>query len=207
VRMLNRAYPQARIELLVREYAAPIVRNQPGIADLVIWDPQVDASEFINSLAARNYDAVICLYPRPQLARAFARAKIPVRVGSGRRWYSFFFTHRVNVSRRKSGRHEKDLNLDLLAPVGIEPDYSLTPELSIPSEAGSSGPDDAKPLAGGNRDRPLAVVHPGDSGSAINWRIERYAELVPACPPSGIDTWPSLRPRSARRMYYRAARI
>lgn len=178
-RALKTAWPGAEIHFLVRKETAAVVNGQPGIDEAVIYRPDADrAGELEKDLAENRYDAVICLFPRPELARAFSRAKIPVRVGTARRWHSFRFTHRVNISRRRSGRHEKDLNLDLLKPLGIEPDYATVPEMIPPLPA----PDVLKGVFPAPTQevgaRPLAVVHPGDGGSAVNWQLERYADLV-----------------------------
>jgi heptosyltransferase-3 len=167
-RMLHRAYPDISIDFLVQEYTAPVLRHQPDVADVLTIGPQADYRNLAETLTQRKYKAVICLYPRRQLAWALLKAKIPIRIGTSRRWYSYLFTHRVVVRRRDSGRHEKDLNLDLLGPLGIEPDYLLTPELSVRS-------------GGDSHDRQverMVVIHPGDGGSAVNWRIERYVELA-----------------------------
>jgi len=178
VRSLNNMYPHARIELLIQKYTAPVVRQHEGIADLLLWDPQSGNRGLVSALTARKYDVVISLYPRSNLARAFAWAKIPIRIGSGRRWYSFFYTHRVHISRRDSGRHEKDLNLDLLTPLGIKPDYSLIPKLMVNPNADFPLPDFLERFINGPRPNPLVVVHPGDGGSALNWPIKRYSELA-----------------------------
>lgn len=185
VRTLKSVYPHARVDLLVRQETAPVVDGQPGVDGILIYRPDSGRSrELATQLTGKKYNAVICLYPRPELARSFVRAKIPVRIGTARRWYSHRFTHRVNISRRTSGRHEKDLNLDLLKPLGIDPDYSLVPEMALNSPSQVSLPGPLAP-AGTQTEKgtqatrkPLVVMHPGDGGSAANWRVEKYAELA-----------------------------
>jgi len=185
VKMLKKVYPHARVDLLVRRETAPVVDGQPGVDGIVIYQPDTDGSrEPAARLAESRYDAVICLYPRPDLARGFARARIPIRIGTARRWYSYRFTHRVNISRRDSGRHEKDLNLDLLKPLGIDPDYSLVPEMICDSKAQMPRPNSFARVKADPKDessvtaRPLVVIHPGDGGSAANWPIKRYVEAA-----------------------------
>ncbi len=174
VRAIRSVIPKAKLDFLVRPETAPIIELQPEIDNIVLYRSESDR-EFVELLKRKTYDVVICLFPRPELAGAFARAKIPARIGTARRWYSYRFTHRVNISRKKSGRHEKDLNLDLLKALDIAPDYSLVPELTMPTTA---VPEIAAKLFDSLGRHPLAVVHPGDGGSAINWPVERYAELA-----------------------------
>jgi len=184
-RALKSVNPQALVHFLVREQTAPVIENQSGIDGTVIYQDGERGAELLGShLAETRYDAVICLYPRPALAWAFFRAKIPVRIGTARRWYSFLFTHRVNVSRRSSGRHEKDLNLDLLRPLGIDPDYALVPELNL-QPAGNAVTELLPEIEGNGR--PVAVIHPGDGGSAANWPLARYAALAGRLSEANID--------------------
>ncbi len=187
-RALKSAYPRAEVDFLVREETVSVVSSQPGVDSAVIYNPEAGGAEELDkNLADRRYAAVICLFPRPELARAFSRAKIPVRIGSARRWYSFRFTHRVNISRRRSGRHEKDLNLDLLKPLGLHPDYLTVPEM-VGNLCVQDIMNDAFPAcSNGEKRKPLVVVHPGDGGSAVNWRIERYADLVGQLAGDGVD--------------------
>ena len=187
VKSLKSTYPHARVDLLVRQETAPVVEGQPGVGGVVIYDSQSDSQELTARLSAGRYDAAICLYPRPELASIFARARIPMRIGTGRRWYAYRFTHRVNISRRRSGRHEKDLNLDLLKPLGIEPDYSLVPELALNSGSELRSGLPAFLRSDRVKEGPLIVIHPGDGGSAVNWSIEHYAELAGLLVGEGID--------------------
>ena len=184
---LRKAYPAARVDFLARNEAVPIVESQPAISEVVRYDPTADQEKFVSELVVRRYDAVICLFPRPILARTFARAGIPVRIGTARRWYSFRFTHRVKISRRTSGRHEKDLNLDLLGPLGIRPDYSLIPQLVVTLELGRAVSTDTLFSFRGQDHRPLVIIHPGDGGSAQNWSLERYTQLAGLLLQDGVD--------------------
>lgn len=175
---LAKAYPGARVDFIIRKETIPLVSDQSGVAGIVEYDPSRGEREVASQIRQRDYQAVICLYPRPPLARIFARAGIPVRVGTARRWYSFRFTHRVNIGRRGSGRHEKDLNLDLLKPLGIQPDYSLVPKLVLTPQLQHETSSAVQALLTCKQGRPLVVIHPGDSGSAQNWSVERYVQLA-----------------------------
>lgn len=184
---LAKAYPGARVDFIIRKEIIPLVSGQSGVAEVIEYDPSHDERETVPRVKKRKYQAVICLFPRSSLARIFARAGIPVRVGTARRWYSFRFTHRVNIGRRGSGRHEKDLNLDLLRPLGIQPDYSLVPKLVLTAQLQRETPSAVKALLDCEPGRPLVVIHPGDSGSAQNWSIDRYGQLAECLVQDGVN--------------------
>jgi ADP-heptose:LPS heptosyltransferase len=184
-RSLKTAFPTAEIHFLVREETAPVAAQAPGVDKLLIYHPDgAGKAKLERDLAEARFAAVICLFPRPELAAAFFRAGISARVGTARRWYSFRFTNRVNISRRTSGRHEKDLNLDLLQPLGIKPDYTMVPELATSSSEDSSAGLLPERM---NDGKPLVVIHPGDGGSAMNWPLERYAALAGELSTAGFN--------------------
>ncbi len=160
------------VDFLVQPFLKSLLEQHPDLDTVITYDAERDAeTDLTPRLRDRSYDVVICLYPRPALAKIFAHARIPVRIGTSRRLYSFRFTHRVNNHRRGSGRHEKDLNLDLLRPLGVEPDYSLVPTLPAPGKA-------QQDVLETNLPAEYCVIHPGDGGSALNWPLARYRELA-----------------------------
>lgn len=105
VRALKAVYPQAKIGLWVKEYAAGLFNNQPGIdyvhASDPFWDsspgrPKGSLSGFLKTLReirAVRYDAAIVLNTEWRRSLAARLAGIPVRVGYRRRHSSPFLTH------------------------------------------------------------------------------------------------------------------
>ena len=67
-----------------------------------------------NQLGNLNFDVVMLFYPRPELAFALWLAKIPLRIGTGFRWYSFLLNKRIYEHRKDCRKHEAEYNLSLL---------------------------------------------------------------------------------------------
>ncbi len=179
---LRNALPEARISMLVRNYVRPVVLGNTFV-DEVLWeDDDRGAPRSFQALRReiheKHFDAAIVVRPTLRNALLAATARIPVRVGTGYRWYSGLLTHRVFEHRKTAHRHELDFNRNLLAPLGITPDRSFPPDYGIAvadrtkremrSILGSFGVDDR---------HQVVVLHPASGGSAREWPPDRFREV------------------------------
>lgn len=178
---IKQAWPHCRVSVLASEANAPAARHHPHV-DHVEVDPQEAKDSTLHgvlTLARRlrqlGCDAAVVVHPTPRLAVAVFLARIARRAGTAYRAYSLLFNRRVQQHRRRSDRHESELNLELLAALGI-----TSP--AAPHGLWRSDPEEVAVI-----DRLLAahhldphrfiVLHPGSAGSAMNWSPERYIEL------------------------------
>lgn len=156
--------PDARILLYTRRYVEPIVRSVPGIDEIIYCD---DAHfDLRRSFRAQHIDAVF--FPRPRGSEAWSAvmARIPRRIGSAYRWYSFLFTTRVRDHRSTAEHHEAEYNVRM-----IEAAFDLAP---LPVALPMLRPSSVSHVS----DRPYFVVHPGSGGSARDWAPERFGEAA-----------------------------
>jgi heptosyltransferase III len=179
---VKRARTDARVTFIVQDAVASIARLCPFI-DEVVSIPGRDLDEaagrFAERLRALRLDAAVFAYPRPRLALAAYRARIPARSGTAYRVYSPLFTHRVREHRKHAHRHERDYNLALLDALGIDSAPAPLPSLAFSAEqrAAARALLAASGVADGER---FAVLHPGSGGSARDWSPERFGELARA---------------------------
>jgi ADP-heptose:LPS heptosyltransferase len=100
---------------------------------------------------------------------------VPVRAGVKSQWHSFLFLNRGLRQRRSLAvQHEADYNKDLLGyAFGMDKVAEATPVLKLvaPSSAGLFEKHQLVP-------NEYIVVHPGMAGSALNWPIANYVELI-----------------------------
>jgi len=181
---LKAAFPGVHLTFLVRRYAADIPRCHPDVDETLELDGSEiggSAHQLARALAARRFDAAIALHPRPWLAWALWRARIPLRIGTGYRWYSFLFNRRVREHRKTAERHEAEYNLGLLRPLGIS-QAPVVFHFELPPEEEAAA---ARKLAAlGVAQRPV-VLHPSSGGSSREWPPERYGELAGLIASSG----------------------
>jgi heptosyltransferase III len=133
---------------------------------------RISLFKLVRILRQGNFDLLIELKPSWRTATAGYLSQIPVRIGTGRRFYSFFYNNRLNVQRRGSGKHQSDLDLALLKPLGINIS-GVIPKLVLPGEF--------KIAAGklvGESIKEYIVIHPGSGGSAPNWPVQYFGELA-----------------------------
>lgn len=166
---LKAAYPDALIGVLVRPDLAPLASTFVPV-DRVL----VTGSDLVSTIRDFAPDAAVCVSRRAAAARALRRAGVRRVTGTGRRWFSFLFDRRVDVSRRTSVRHELEHALDLAARAGA-PRGPVRFPIEIPPGAREVVARwlDSRGLPGD----PL-VLHPGTAGSCPGWAPSRWRRLA-----------------------------
>jgi len=173
--VLKQLYPDAQILFLGRAYTEEVVMASEHIDGFINWDKCKDLSIF-------NADAIIHVFPNKDIARAAKKAHIKERIGTTNRIYHWWTCNRlVKLSRRHSPLHEAQLNLQLLRPLGAAAQYSL---------------EDIRRYYGLTRLAPLPadiaaridprrfnlVLHPKSRGSAREWGLDNFRELIRLLP-------------------------
>ena len=186
VSALRLAFPEATIGLLVRPYAEPVARTARGVDVVVPWTPDAAADPKKSGrrvLAVGNWDAVVLGYPDAPVVKAACASRIPVRIGTARRWHTLGrLTHLNWDGRKDSGGHESWHGLRLLMPFGIE----ATAEFRGSTYLQAPEPDEKVLAALSALGQQPVLLHPGSHGSAGNWPPERFAALALRLAESGI---------------------
>jgi len=189
---LKRACPQARVVFLASAYAAEILEGQPGLDEVWTYAPQGEhrggegLKKIITRVRGGNFDTALLVFPDRRISWALWRSGVPLRVGTGRRWWSWLYSRRIAVSRAQGNRHEAEFNLDLVRALGF-PAELTPPHLRLWPEAERWAQDYLK-AHGFRSGEQLLIVHPGGRGSAANWPLERYRALV-----QQLVRWPQTR--------------
>ncbi|HXX64106.1 MAG TPA: glycosyltransferase family 9 protein, partial [Bacteroidota bacterium] len=104
---------------------------------------------------------------------------VPLRVGTGYRFYSLLFNRRVYTHRKTAERHELEYNIELLSALGCKatPRKPLVFPLVVDEESQRSV---ERLLARLGIRGSYAVIHPGSGGSAREWPREHFASLAAA---------------------------
>jgi len=177
---LRRCFPGAHLAMLVGSYAGEIVEGCAGVDEILRYDHAGGPVPFLvmmERLRAGRFDAAVIVHPTPRLALLAFFSRIPVRVGTGYRYYSLLFNRRVYTHRKTAMRHEVEYNMGLLAPLGCtaEPARPLDVPLDIPPEARERAATLLRDAGVSGR---FAVIHPGSGGSAREWPLENFGLLA-----------------------------
>lgn len=162
------------VGVLASRYASAALINNPSVDEIIVYEKSND-KKAAEALKSGGYDCAVAAYARPEIAWLLYRAGIKQRYGTAGRWYSpFLFNRRVNVSRKKSEKHEADYNLmlalDICGEITAEREYMY---LSENERALGREYADKKGLPG-----KFIIVHPGSKGSAWNISEKKYAEII-----------------------------
>lgn len=181
VRSLKECHPDLHLTMLVSEYARPLLKRESYI-DAIMTIPTRSLGslgefrELSRQLRVGDFDTIIFFYPRLSLALAAWMSGIATRVGTAYRGYSFLFNKQTKLHRKDSGKHELDLNYDLI-DTAVPNLTRHEPRLTVTDEEieGARLPLERSGIKFGN---PYIVVHPLSHGSAPNWKPENYFELT-----------------------------
>lgn len=129
----------------------------------------------------------VIFYGPSWAARECARAGVRLRVGRRSQWWSYLFLNRgLRQSRSRSEKHEADYNFELAtfaAKTFLESTPTGGPK-AMSARASAPILNLRAPLLRqcfekfGLRRHSYVVVHPGMAGSALNWPIKHYVELI-----------------------------
>ena len=184
VAQLRAAFPQAEIDWLIERKNKIVVdlsgldvrlvpidtyqwRNSPGIGSAR------EIAEFVWALRTDGYDCAIDFQGLLKSAFFAYLSGAPVRIGWERDFLKesasrFFYTEVVKPKRI----HVIDQQLELLKPIGIEPDWYAEVPLRASDDARKSVQRKLKGLTD------YVVINPGGNWATKCWHPERYGELA-----------------------------
>jgi len=183
VELIKEHFPECEVSFLVREYTLDLIKDNSLIDNKLILkenNGEINFKENLELIKKYNFDSVIVVYPTFKLALLLFRAKIKNRIGTGYRWYSFLFNHKIFEHRKYGLKHELEYNLNLLQILGIknQADFNnVKINLPINSESESFIND----FISKNKidiEKPIIIIHPGSGGSAIDLPINKFIELI-----------------------------
>lgn len=183
---LREAFPEATIQFLGRSYTEPVVAACQYIDRFVNWDEagerMQDQAAFIKATQA---DTVIHVFPRKEVIVSAYAAGCATRIGTGRRLHTLLRVNkRLWFSRKGSDAHEAQLNLRMLEPLGIfapKDDATIASSYGLVAQAGV--PELAKAFCQSDFS---ILLHPKSHGSALEWPLESFAELIEIVTEAGI---------------------
>lgn len=185
LRALRAHFPRAEISVLAKPWVIPILRHNPDIDRILLYDPRDRHRGLLGihrlglDLRAERFDAAFLFQRAFEAAWISCMARIPVRVGYGTDRRGWLLTHAVPLSRETLLVPRVEHNLGLLEAVGIAPssrELVLAPGASALERAGTRLAD-----LGIRTDDRIFGLSPGATfGSAKRWPAERFASAAEA---------------------------
>ncbi len=173
---IKQVIPRSNISFLAREYTRSILERATGVDQVFVVSDVISLLPLVRLIRRSSPSVVFLPSPRFSLALAALLARVPTRVGTGYRWYSFLFNRRVYDHRKDARHHEAEYNLRMLATLGIDADLSLIAKINLREEERVSTDLWLREHLV-TRNAPFIVLHMFSGGSAHGWPPERFVEL------------------------------
>jgi ADP-heptose:LPS heptosyltransferase len=199
VRALKRRYPDAHLTYLVEEAAAPVIRHNPHLDEVLIiphrrgWRRLLDDAALARRLHDGRFDVAIDLHGGPRSAWLTWATRARVRVGydvAGRAW---MYTAAVHRPRELRPRHSVLNQWDLLGAVDEAFALEATPDGDRVEMAGDAGArlrtDERLAGAGVPGDARLIVIHVSAGNPFRRWPEAAFGELAAGLAAGGRDRW------------------
>lgn len=193
--IIKEKFPGCRIYFLSKAYTKSIVESCVHVDEYLDWDDMQKQSPGaqIAILQQTKAEVIIHVFPRKEVLWLAKRARIPMRIATGRRLNTISKCNRlVFFSRKSSPLHESQLNLKLLKPLGIETEYALNDLIGY---YGFSRVDEkarqkvSEDLAAFDPKKKKIILHPLSKGSASDWSIDYYHSLATLLAPDKFDVF------------------
>jgi ADP-heptose:LPS heptosyltransferase len=204
--ILKKEIPGCFVLFLGKVYTRPLIDACEFVDQFIDWDEVSSIQHPASSISALNalkVDIIIHVFPDKKIQKLAKAAKIPLRIGTSHRWYSWLYCNKlIHYSRKNSNLHEAQLNLKLLEPLGITKEYSLaeipnyyglSKLTTSPIHHGTTAPihhGTTSPLHHGTiapmHQGPMTpfnlILHPKSKGSAREWGLENFSKLIDLLP-------------------------
>ncbi len=172
-------YSECLVDVLASDYAAPVLENNDCINEVIkinnttLRNNEDCRQQLCDTLQNNNYKVALVVYPDKIISKVIYKSKIPIRVGTARRFKSIYFTRFLFHSRKANKKHESEYNLDYLK-IFNRSEVSNVPHIYLKEEEIYAA---KKILADAKISDRFIVLHPGSGGSADCWPLGYFIKL------------------------------
>jgi len=185
LRPLREAFPQARIDILVADWAYDLVKNSPYLDTVIpfnlawfdrkrypsLWTQIKDLRALIKIIKKGDYDAAVDLKGDLRQIIALFLSRVTYRISYGITGGGFLLSHNPEYRR---GCHETDHNLDLVKELGVVIEKAKA-DLFVSVAAEKTA---EKILKGNSIPERFVVLHVLSGHNQKNWQNEKFSHLV-----------------------------
>jgi lipopolysaccharide heptosyltransferase II len=185
IRALRRHYPNAHIAYVVEEEAAPVVRRNPHLDEVIVAkSPRARGRlradiALMRRLRRNRYDLAIDFHGGPRSSLLTWASGAPRRIGYqivGRSWMYTTIVPRPRVLRP---RHSVESQWDVLLPLGISPPNPETDPTEMPDDPDASAGVARRLAQAGVDDRhSIVVIHVSAGNPFRRWPAASFVELI-----------------------------
>ncbi len=172
---IKKHFPKCRIIFVGKNYTRDVVALSEHVDDFISWD---------ETHTLPRADAIVHVFPQGEIAKAAKKSKIPLRVGTTNRLFHWTTCNKlIRLSRKNSELHESQLNMKLLEFLDIPTDVKLEEIKNYYgfSKTQTLSEEWTKLI---DKTKTNVILHPKSKGSAREWGLENFSELINSLPES-----------------------
>lgn len=179
---LRRFLPEARIDILLEDWVAPVLDDFEALDNVISFSPENIFARIAlaKKLRAGRYDVIYNLHGGTTSTFLTCAAGAKQRVGFGHYRYSFLYNHLAIPARQFWGTeklHSAEQQLALLGWTGVPVADRPRTSLKVTAEAGAKIA--AKLAAAGVAENaPVALFHPAAAFDSKQWAAEKFARAA-----------------------------
>ncbi len=171
---IKRLLPESKISLFVSNKLENLLNGYEGIHNIFYYEDAAD--NLANFFKSNDFDTIINVFPRKDIAVAAFRTGVKTRVGTAYRFYSFLFNERIKEHRKYAVKHESEYNLNLLSFLNKEISYDKIFHLCYTESEYRDLKSKLIKLI--DIDSKYIIIHPGSKGSAVDLPVNKLIELA-----------------------------
>ncbi|MBI5741126.1 MAG: lipopolysaccharide heptosyltransferase II [Nitrospirae bacterium] len=182
IRAVRKAFPEARISLLVKPWVSEIFLNNPDIDEIILYEDTHKGIggklKLAGELRKKKFDAAILFQNAFDAALIARLAGVPERIGYSRDGRGLLLTKAIPLSKDILPMHQVYYYLNLLKAAGIET-KEVRPFIWLTDEERQWARDVINSKFKIQNSKLLIGINPGATyGSAKRWPPERFAALI-----------------------------
>jgi ADP-heptose:LPS heptosyltransferase len=181
--IIKKHFPECKVSFLLREDTKCLAENNSYIDEILVLrmhNGKILLNDNIKLIYKYKFDSAVVVSPSFITALIIFISGIKYKIGTGYRWYSFLFNKKIFVHRKYGEKHELEFNVDLLLPLGIKEIVNFN-NVKFNFFAGNKNIALIRNVLKENNIsliKPVIIVHPGSRGSAVDWPLNRFKQLI-----------------------------
>ena len=124
IRAVRHHFPKSFIAMMIQPYTAGIVKNNPHLNEIIIYDKRGKHKSYLKSflfskeLRRKGFDLAFIFHPTNRVNIITFLAGIPERIGYNRKC-GFLLNEKIVDEKFKGEKHEIDYNLEVISRRGV----------------------------------------------------------------------------------------
>ena len=187
---LRRFLPNAKIDILLEDWVAPLLQDQPYVDDVItVGKSSFERLKIALELRKQRYDVAFNLHGGTTATFFTAASRAKHRVGFADYQYSFLHNHLLSSASdfwKTEFTHSAEQQLALLGFVGVPVDDRPKTRLVVSEQAANRVRTAC--VSGRNDHDDFALIHPASAFATKQWSTENFARTAEFLAKRGLQT-------------------